>query len=400
MADDWQDLPADNEDNTADDWQDVNDWQDSAPVPEPSQLESFGHGARQGASFGLADEVGGALGALGVGDQETQQGIGDLARAQERTKSEAAQRLKDPKAITDDMMSQGFSEKAINDQLAWLGDQAQKEGEHELAMRYRVYRDRQRIQDEASSKANPNSYFLGSLAGGAAAPIGSGASLGRLAGQGALAGFGGSEADNAEDLAKDTGKGLILGGGLGLAGKLASAGLSKAAPTIKNSAYEILTTPRDPSTLVGKGYQGLRKVETASGALADSAQQGVSKILDKVGISPDSMLGKNLPKAGEVASYFTPIVGKGIAANRATNLGLKTGLDAVKRKASTLSQDNVEQIASRIDQRYGRTLREAANRGGHSLAVTNYLLGESDPDYREQVRRAEEENEQGSSSGL
>jgi hypothetical protein len=145
-----------------------------------SKTESFLRGAAQGASFGLADEIAGAAGALK-----------DVA----------------------------FTDKTLAD----------------LPELYTEERDESRQAFKASEEANPKTAFLGNVAGGLASTLATGgatalakggalgakgiAALG--AAEGAAAGFGYSEGDTAGEIVRDTATGAVLGGVLpGAVGKV------------------------------------------------------------------------------------------------------------------------------------------------------------------------------------
>lgn len=179
MNDEWVDDPAPDA---------PDEWQDDAPHESASFLESLGRGAGQGATFGLQDEASAGL-------EKAMIKIHNL-----------------------------FSEGKIDEPT------------------YNELRDNFRADNQAAQQDNPGAYMAGEIGGAVASTaipgagalnIGKGAKVGEVvaksAAAGGLGGFGYSNADNAGDLAVDTGVGAGLGSIFGLGGKAAEKGLEKIA---------------------------------------------------------------------------------------------------------------------------------------------------------------------------
>lgn len=172
-------------------------WKDRAtPVaPEVSELASAGRGAAQGLSFGLRDELAGALDSP-VG------GLKEIANK----------------------FGADFSDEDIE--------------------AYRKERDESRRLDEAAKAANPKSYMAGEIGGavatsffpgfGAARAAGLAKTVGQAALQGAAYGVGASEGESIGDIAKDAAVSGAMGGVGGAAGKLAGDALAKGAQKVGN----------------------------------------------------------------------------------------------------------------------------------------------------------------------
>lgn len=169
-----------------------------APAPEPpqvaapagpSRLDAFGRGVRQGATFGFADEIGGAV----------QGGLQGLANA----------------------LPSGA--------LEWAG--IDNRYSQDVGDTYRAARNDERAQDARAENAHRGFYLGGNLAGGLLTaplmPAGGAKTLGQLmlqgakvgAGAGAAYGLGASDADLTRGefagAAGDTTLGALLGGGFG-----------------------------------------------------------------------------------------------------------------------------------------------------------------------------------------
>lgn len=180
--------------------------------PQPSMGESALAGAEQGLTFGFADEMGGALGA----------GL------------------------------EGTAEAIKQKSLRPLGDQ-------NLMNLYAEYRDMNRKKYDEAAAANPGSFGVGNVAGGALLPVGAFGQVGKLGkaadlgqkvragtalgmGTGGIAAAGTTDAplmsgEFAQDVAGGIGMGTVLGGGLPLVGAAAKGtfgyGKSLASPVIK-----------------------------------------------------------------------------------------------------------------------------------------------------------------------
>jgi hypothetical protein len=193
------------------------------PIPgqAPDALNSMGRGFEEEATFGLADEMRGVGGAVGMGAGEQTATMGPLnalfpgaaiLNLQRRGAEEAYRRL-----FTDE------------EQLPF-------------GTEYGVHRDASNDAREAAKNANPGMYKLGQgtgIAAGVAAPIGATATglkgaIGTGAAMGAVSGAGTSEADLLKDEWGDFAKDTLISGGLGGAFGVAGYGISKAVPWVAN----------------------------------------------------------------------------------------------------------------------------------------------------------------------
>lgn len=165
--------------------------------PQVSAGEAALAGAKSGATFGFADELAGA----------TQSGLDKF----QSLLNQYGMMKKSPTQVSEELAAQGFT-----------GDI----GPTSRGEMYRDVRDQAREQEKMAMEQQPGAFFAGSLAGGAAVPMGSigqltkGATLGQKVltgakvglGAGMLAGAGTSEAETIPELAGDIG----VGGGVGL----------------------------------------------------------------------------------------------------------------------------------------------------------------------------------------
>jgi hypothetical protein len=177
----------------------------------PSELDSIGRGLAQGASFGLRDELAGAL-------QNPLGGLKEIANK----------------------FGAGYSDEDV--------------------AKYKAERDASRALDAEAKEANPKSYMGGELGGAVATSFVPGLGLAEGAGlagtaahaaaQGAAFGVGGSNSDTIGDLARDASLGAVTGGVGGAAGygvgkvltglaQGAANVASKAAPSLEGAAENL-----------------------------------------------------------------------------------------------------------------------------------------------------------------
>lgn len=376
-------------------------WKDRATSVEPEigYAESGLRGLAQGASFGFADELTGALEAA----------LSDKTYEQARDESRAAYKA----------------------------------------------------AEEANPKTYMGGQ-IGGAVGTALIPGLQGAGIGKLAAMGAAQGLGSSEADLLEGdiagAANDTARGAAIGAVTGaipavakgatnlaeklpLVGKYVTRGV-EALPTSESVAQRILNSAEDISnplanlpgrsheTVAGKMFGGSQKVAQIANAIGDIPEtmgagireggqaltegnlSGVLKGLGKTsGINSLGQIAEAVGSAGaprtaaEVAkplgqramdigvgaAYTGKLTGgvlPGIAAGaKVAGKGLDVVNRSVFNRANQLSTETVAQLAPRLG-KYGQVLMNAAQRGADSLASTNFILQQTDPEYSKKFLEA------------
>jgi hypothetical protein len=169
-----------------------------------------------------------------------------------------------------------------------------------------------------------------------------------------------------------------------------------------------------------EGMMGVRKA--AASGNADAIEQATVKALDQRGLSTAVTPDKITKGANEIAGsfankpqqnilqdigafggleYLVPGAGKVYAGAKAA----KTAYNAASNpnsvlkgyygleRASALTSDAIARIAPSMG-KYSKVLQEAAQRGGNSLAATDYVMSQQDPEYREMKRQALEQEPQ------
>lgn len=245
---------------------------------------------------------------------------------------------------------------------------------------YKKHRDESRQNFKTAEEANPISYGAGQIGGAAATalvPGLGGATLGKLAAQGAIQGLGSSEADLTEGDVTGAARDAAIGGATGLATgglvKGAAAGLQKAAPAIQNIAEEVATNP------------GLTKIIKATD-VADQTRGLTSKILNKFAGSDalDSTPAKVVSGVfGRKAAYSNPLSGVSQGVSDAGR---------VLQKGAQLTAENLPTLLPQLG-RYGKVLQDAAARGSQSLAATDFVLQQQEPEYYEMRQKMQGANE-------
>lgn len=216
----------------------------SEPVKAPiSKTESAARGVAQGGTFGFADELTGALQAIG-------NDIGSLITGKQ-----------DPNAIAPKLDEFG---RVTNPE--------------ELTGSYVQRRDESRSNYKAAEAANPGAYIAGEIAGGlasAAVPLGSAGNIYKAAQAGARAGAAGSlgfsEADNAKGLVRD----VAVGTGLGAAGGAVARGAEKVFSAVKGAPAQTIAKEAAASSV----ESGAMKIpEANSGVFKDIAKSAKNRI--------------------------------------------------------------------------------------------------------------------------
>lgn len=251
------------------------------PAPAgPGQLEALGRGAVSGATMGFGEEIGAA--ALSPFDYLRQ-----LLPGQ-------------PEAVEEQLKAQGFTG---------------LEGEQNILEKYRGLRDVAREREAEVQEAHPGTYLAGELVGGIAPAIATGgtAAAGTLAKEGLKAGikagakagakFGAAEAlgrteadltrgevlETAEDVAKGTVAGAVIGGALplvGAAGKQAKKGLAKVGNWLDDVSGELGLVTKEAAKMAEAGEQvvsraALKETSKNIQKQAEKLNNTVSKITKK-----------------------------------------------------------------------------------------------------------------------
>lgn len=256
---------------------------------------------------------------------------------------------------------------------------------------YRQHRDESRANFKAAADAHPIANGIGTLAGGLATTLAvPGAGLGALgrvglaAAGGGIAGEGNSEADLTQGdlagVAKDAAKGAVISGALqGVGDKVvgalaptatrATAAVANkvrgAADALEGMAAKVRPTPRLREDLSNWGALE-QKAETSAGGLMSEAK--------------DWAMGQLTP-------------GKVIRAAKTGGVSLAkdAAMDATKRFGRPLAGKALDRLSDVVRSapetlgKWAAPLQAAAARGPHALAVTNYILQQTEDGYRQQV---------------
>lgn len=248
----------------------------------------------------------------------------------------------------------------------------------DLEGRYRSERDAVRKANAAAEEANPTAYTGGNIAGSVATSFVPGLNIakaatlgGRVAlgaGLGAAAGLGNSDADVTQgevgQAALDTAKGAALGGGLVAGGEKL---VAPAARFIGGKAKDAMPVLSNAAAWTGD------KLAQSAAAPASEARGG---LLD-LGMAAASGLAMGDPTAGILTA-----IGRRAAAPYA-----KQGGALVANKVSELLKTDPSKLG-----KFAAPLMEAAKRGNKSLAATQYLLQQRDPEFSQMKKQLEEQN--------
>lgn len=266
---------------------------------------------------------------------------------------------------------------------------------------YRQGRDESRNLYKLAEQENPSSYLGGQVAGAIApALLTGGASIGGLAAQGALQGLGSSEADLTKGelagAARDTGIGGAIGAGAGFLGnQLSKLPIGQAVGYVGDK-------------LKG-GAEDLARLATGTTGLPEKAgrellDQGIVKFGDTTGgiARRASAIAEDAPQASLVAPIKEAALKPGF--NSKGDFGLDdlavlgtTGVKGLIAKkvlapramsSGAVIADNLADVLKASPQAFGKfagPLQAAAQRGGTSLAATNFILQQTNPEYRQLV---------------
>lgn len=216
---------------------------------------------------------------------------------------------------------------------------------------YAQHRDEARNANAVARTSNPFTYGAGEVAGSIpAVAIASRGGVPGLAAMGAAQGAGASEANNVTDIAGDSAKSAALSALLAGVG----AGVGKS---------------------ISKGVETLSRP-----AVAPVAEAGGS-LLDKL----------TMPAvAGYTADMLVPGSGTMIGSGLAAAKMLPGAINTIRQKAPAVIQSIKDIPAAVISSKFGAVLDAAAKRGAQSLAVTNFILSTTNPEYRELSKKDEE----------
>jgi hypothetical protein len=91
-------------------------------------------------------------------------------------------------------------------------------------------------------------------------------------------------------------------------------------------------------------------------------------------------------RMGGVTGGFTGAVAGGTAGYLKDKMGRKVGKDVLLKGQEMLAPERISKMG-----KYAKPLMEAASRGNRALSATHFLLMQKDSQYREQLRKAEED---------
>lgn len=217
-----------------------------------------------------------------------------------------------------------------------FSDELTAGGEHLLTGKpYEQALAESRANYAAAKESNPKTYLASEVGGGLAASFATGlgeAGLVKSAAQGALSGLGYSTAETSGDRLKD----VALGAGLGAGAEIA--------PSLAKTAF---------NGAIGGLKKGLP-------ALAES----------KVALGIPHVVAKTAEGVYE---------------------GIKPAIQPVVDRLSSVVQSAPEKLG-----KFAQPLMNAFSKGGNkSLAVTNYILSQQSPEYRETLKRLDQSSDRG-----
>lgn len=321
--------------------------------PEPSVGEAIEQGIGQGASLGFKDRISGLIqAALGTK-------FGDMLV---------------PEGGANPYSDQSFGENY-------------RQGKQDSANEY-----------ARAMKAHPGATFAGSLVGGLPGAVIAGPSLAGSAGLGAIAGVGSTASDNPVDMAGGALSGATVGG-IGY-------GVGKGLGAIR-SALETATPAVNTAKLAARKLTGL--ADEAMPSSLDFPERPADWFMKVRGAPEQQYATKTLPPVNH--SNFTEDLLKGSAAGGligkphiAGPLYAISRLDVVKQSAQDALDtaapalraiDKTVQtgaefvgpqgVISNLSPKLQQTITQAAQQGPRQLAITHFLLGNTNPEYQSSV---------------
>lgn len=229
---------------------------------------------------------------------------------------------------------------------------------------YRATRDMARGLDREAQEANPLTSAAGTVAGSVAtAPFAGAASLGKMIGLGAAQGLGLSNEEGIGGIAQDA----ATGAGIGAASYGLAKGLPKAAEFAGNQSKALANkiAPKPPGAdwvLEGDAWVRMPPAPQAK--------------------APE--MSRALSTAKDIALDFIP--GGRIADKLISPKTAQKGTAAVFDKVGDLLKSAPERFG-----KFAGPLREAELRGPAALATTQFILQQTQPEYRELMREIDNE---------
>lgn len=318
-------------------------WKDTIQSPkEPTSGTSAAlEGFKQGGSLGLSDEAGGVIDAL-------------LSKTGNLFVPEGG---KNP-----------YEDKSIG--------QVYKEG-----------RDEERVKSQIANKDHPGIYNSTALASGALTTLPASGLKAALA-IGGTAGFGSSNKDSATGLALDTAKGAGIAGLGSKLGDLVGSIISKA-----RTATPIVSSAEG----LASGITGLPKAEMPS-ILRRTTNELPAITAKSEGLVGNGLKGLavDLLSGGATHGLAAPtMVAKGLVqsptSQQMTQKGLQTIAPTLKSADKTIQTgaDFLSKGFQKLQPQYQTLLKQASDKGGRSLAITHFLLGQNDPNYQEAFKEGD-----------
>lgn len=315
---------------------------------EGGVLETAGDLARgvvQGESLGFGDELKGANDALAYGADE----------------SPVVTALS---AMSPAGMGKNVSEMVMNHILG------RKNGSDTIQT-YEKSRDAERTANREARTRSPVAYNAGQVGGAVATSVIPGGGAAKLAATGAAEGLGASEADLLEGDVVGAARDTAIGGATGLAfagaGKIAGKLAGKLTPAVKPERFADPYLPVQEAPAVG----------AKAAQFVGNAGKKVGEFFEGLG---------SVPKA----AMSVATGGKSNMINRAAKIAERA--PELVKKGALISAETIDMLAPQLG-KFGPILVEAAQRGGNSLATTNFLLQQTDPEYQEALKNLNEENQ-------
>lgn len=327
-----------------------------APARTASSGESALQGYAQGASFGMADELGGVVhqGVKMIGSGAVSAMKTGAGRALLRRLVPNLREL--PDAAIDAVLDEGADVGA--EQV--LGVRPRSSGGPGIeGAGYSTGRDQMRADVRTAQESNPKTFFAGNVAGAMSVPMpGSGAAkplqtvinrslenAGKFGVQGALQGFGASEGDLLKggigEVAKDTALGGGVGAGMGFAtGPAAYAWARHARPALQKLANSRAVAAIAPSA-------GLfNRLRNSGVRTEEELQQLGSDVLDSEIIKPfssasgmktrnDALMALEGANIGETMKGADELVSRGITPPPSRDLQREAVIKALRGNAKT-----------------------------------------------------------------
>ena len=243
---------------------------------------------------------------------------------------------------------------------------------------YQKSRDESRAANKAAQEANPITFGAGQVGGAIGTGLlTGGSSVGGMAAVGAAQGLGSSEADLTQGdvggALRDTAIGGTIGAVAGGASKALGSLASKSVPKVTNVLEELATNPAlDKVSKLGVTDMSKSLINNP---MAQKVLGGVPIVKDLVNSKAGQLAGE---VSGRMAAYSNPIS------------GTVQGIADSARVLQKGSQITLEKLIPNMG-KFSKPLQDAAARGSQSLAATDFILAQNNPEYREQKKKLQEE---------